>query len=143
MIGFYSSVLYLISAVLFILSLNGLSHPETSRRGNLFGMIGMGIAVFTTLAIVSPNPITYLVIFLGIAIGGFIGLIGGSMLGGRVGGDIADSITGVNKTDKALEKNNFFCFSSVLFHLLLHHQRKNQFLVLMNLCKSVTLLNLR
>ena len=73
MIGFYSSILYLISAVLFILSLNGLSHPETSRRGNLFGMIGMGIAVFTTLAIVSPNPITYLVIFLGIAIGGIIG----------------------------------------------------------------------
>ena len=61
MIGFYSSFLYLISAVLFILSLNGLSHPETSRRGNIFGMIGMGIAVFTTLSIVSPNPITYII----------------------------------------------------------------------------------
>ena len=40
----------------------------------------------------------------GAAIGGFIGMIGGSMLGGMAGGKIADSITGVNKTDKALEK---------------------------------------
>ena len=48
MIGFYSSILYLNSAVLFILSLHGLSHPETARRGNLFGMIGMAIAVITT-----------------------------------------------------------------------------------------------
>ena len=55
MIGFYSSILYLISAVLFILSLKGLSHPETARRGNLFGMIGMGIAIFTTLAIIPFN----------------------------------------------------------------------------------------
>ena len=73
MIGFYSSILYLISAVLFILSLNGLSHPETARRGNLFGMIGMGIAIFTTLAIIPFNSLTYLIIFAGIAIGGLIG----------------------------------------------------------------------
>jgi len=73
MIGFYTSILYLISAVLFILSLNGLSHPETARRGNLFGMIGMGIAVITTLAIIHPSPLTYLIIFAGIAVGGVIG----------------------------------------------------------------------
>ena len=73
MIGFYSSILYLISAVLFILSLNGLSHPETARRGNLFGMIGMGIAIFTTLAIIPFNSLTYLIIFAGIAVGGLIG----------------------------------------------------------------------
>ena len=73
MIGFYSSILYLISAVLFILSLNGLSHPETARRGNLFGMIGMGIAIFTTLAIIPFSSLTYLIIFAGIAIGGLIG----------------------------------------------------------------------
>ena len=73
MIGFYSSILYLISAVLFILSLNGLSHPETARRGNLFGMIGMGIAIFTTLAIIPFNTLTYLIIFAGIALGGLIG----------------------------------------------------------------------
>ena len=73
MIGFYSSILYLISAVLFILSLNGLSHPETARRGNLFGMIGMGIAILTTLAIIPFNSLTYLIIFAGIALGGLIG----------------------------------------------------------------------
>ena len=73
MIGFYSSILYLISAVLFILSLHGLSHPETARRGNLFGMIGMAIAVITTLAIIPFNTVTYLVIFAGIALGGLIG----------------------------------------------------------------------
>ena len=73
MIGFYSSILYLISAVLFILSLKGLSHPETARRGNLFGMIGMGIAIFTTLAIIPFNSLTYLIIFAGIALGGLIG----------------------------------------------------------------------
>ena len=73
MIGFYSSILYLISAILFILSLNGLSHPETARRGNLFGMIGMGIAIFTTLAIIPFNSLTYLIIFAGIALGGLIG----------------------------------------------------------------------
>ena len=42
---------YLLASVLFILSLRGLSHPLTARRGNLFGMIGMALAVLTTLAI--------------------------------------------------------------------------------------------
>ncbi len=44
-----SSLLYLVSGVLFILALRGLSHPTTSRQGNLYGMIGMGIAILTTL----------------------------------------------------------------------------------------------
>ena len=43
-----SATLYLISGVLFILALRGLSSPETSRRGNLFGIIGMVIAVTVT-----------------------------------------------------------------------------------------------
>ena len=43
------AILYLISALLFIFALRGLSHPESSRMGNIFGMIGMIIAVFTTL----------------------------------------------------------------------------------------------
>ena len=45
------ALLYLIASVLFILALKGLSHPETARRGNLFGILGMAIAVFTTLAL--------------------------------------------------------------------------------------------
>ena len=40
-----AALLYLVAGVLFILALRGLSHPDTSRRGNLFGMIGMAIAV--------------------------------------------------------------------------------------------------
>ena len=42
---------YLISGVCFILALRGLSSPESSRRGNLTGMLGMAIAVGTTLAV--------------------------------------------------------------------------------------------
>src|SRR5581483_8166266 len=45
-----AALAYLVAGVLFILALRGLSNPETSRRGNLFGMIGMAIAVATTLA---------------------------------------------------------------------------------------------
>jgi NAD(P) transhydrogenase subunit beta len=45
----FAALFYLISSVCFIMALKGLSHPETSRRGNLFGMIGMAIAVLTTL----------------------------------------------------------------------------------------------
>ena len=43
------AVFYLISGVLFILALRGLSSPETSRKGNLFGIIGMAIAIIVTL----------------------------------------------------------------------------------------------
>jgi NAD(P) transhydrogenase subunit beta len=44
------ALLYLVAGVLFILALRGLSSPETSRQGNLFGMVGMAIAIVTTLA---------------------------------------------------------------------------------------------
>ena len=44
----FSAILYLISGVLFILALRGLSSPETSRQGNLFGIIGMVIAISVT-----------------------------------------------------------------------------------------------
>ena len=44
-----SALLYLVAGVLFILALRGLSHPTTSRQGNLYGMVGMGIAILTTL----------------------------------------------------------------------------------------------
>ena len=66
-----TSLLYLISAVLFIMALRGLSHPETARRGNLYGMIGMTIAILTTLSLV--KAISFPIIFLGIIVGGSIG----------------------------------------------------------------------
>ncbi len=54
------ALLYLVAGVLFILALRGLSSPETSRRGNYFGMIGMAIAVGTTLAVARPSdPLTW------------------------------------------------------------------------------------
>lgn len=44
-----SAILYLVAAVLFVLSLKGLSSPMAARRGNTFGMVGMAIAIVTTL----------------------------------------------------------------------------------------------
>jgi len=71
-----SSLLYLVSGVLFILALRGLSHPTTSRQGNLFGMIGMGIAMVTTLLVSPPSGYSgWLLIILGIGIGGSIGAV--------------------------------------------------------------------
>jgi NAD(P) transhydrogenase subunit beta len=65
--------LYVIAAVLFILALRGLSNPETSRQGNIFGIIGMVIAVVTTLF--HPGVVSYWMILLGILIGGAIGTV--------------------------------------------------------------------
>ncbi len=71
-----SSILYLVSGVLFILALRGLSHPTTSRRGNLYGMIGMAIAMLTTLFVSPPSSFGgWTLIVLGIAIGGSIGAV--------------------------------------------------------------------
>jgi NAD(P) transhydrogenase subunit beta len=71
-----AALLYLISGVLFIMALRGLSSPETSRRGNQNGMIGMVIAVLTTLAVSSPtDALTWGLILGGVAIGGVIGAI--------------------------------------------------------------------
>ena len=52
-----AALLYLVAGVLFILALRGLSSPETSRQGNLFGMVGMAIAIVTTLASHPPAGI--------------------------------------------------------------------------------------
>ncbi len=70
------ALLYLVAGVLFILALRGLSSPESSRRGNLFGMIGMAIAVATTLASHPPaDGFAWGLVVLGIAIGGGIGAV--------------------------------------------------------------------
>ena len=68
-----AAFLYLVSGVLFILALRGLSHPATSRRGNLYGMIGMGIAIATTLVLATPSFGGFVLIVLGLAIGGGAG----------------------------------------------------------------------
>ena len=61
---------YLVAAVSFILALKGLSSPHTARRGNLFGMIGMAIALLVTLALVYSHSKNVLPILGGMAVGG-------------------------------------------------------------------------
>ena len=69
-----AAILYLVSGSLFIMALRGLSSPASSRKGNLYGMVGMGLAILTTLAVAMPNsPLAWALIIGGIAIGGGIG----------------------------------------------------------------------
>jgi NAD(P) transhydrogenase subunit beta len=76
MSGNIVALLYLAAGVLFILALRGLSSPETSRQGNLFGMAGMAIAIVTTLAATPPaGPIGWVLVVGGLTIGGTIGAI--------------------------------------------------------------------
>jgi len=75
-----STLAYLVASVLFILALRGLSHPETSRQGNLLGMIGMAIAVVATLL----KP--------GMGIGGIVLVIAGLAIGGTIGTIVAQRI---------------------------------------------------
>jgi NAD(P) transhydrogenase subunit beta len=68
--------LYLVAGVLFILALRGLSSPESSRRGNLFGMTGMAIAIVTTLAAHPPAGVGGIALVVaGLVIGGGIGAV--------------------------------------------------------------------
>ena len=73
MSGSLTSVAYIAATILFILSLGGLSNPETSRRGNLYGMIGMTIAVVAT--ILGPR----------VSAGGLSWIAGALVIGGAVG----------------------------------------------------------
>ncbi len=66
-----SAVAYLISAIFFVFALNGLAHPDSARRGNIFGILGMITAVITTM--LSPQVVSYQMILIAILIGGSIG----------------------------------------------------------------------
>ncbi|MBM3601502.1 MAG: NAD(P)(+) transhydrogenase (Re/Si-specific) subunit beta [Alphaproteobacteria bacterium] len=68
-----AALLYLLASVCFIMALRGLSSPETARGGNLFGMVGMAIAIATTMA--APAVVSYGVILAGIVIGGAVGTV--------------------------------------------------------------------
>jgi NAD(P) transhydrogenase subunit beta len=75
----FAAIAYLVSGVLFILALRGLSSPETSRRGNLLGMAGMTIAIGVTLLTLwsehELDPITIGMILAGVLIGGSVGAV--------------------------------------------------------------------
>ncbi|WP_417317324.1 NAD(P)(+) transhydrogenase (Re/Si-specific) subunit beta [Emcibacter sp.] len=73
MIADLTALAYLVAGVLFIMSLRGLSSPETSRRGNNFGMLGMAIAVITT--VLNPEIVSYTWIIIALVVGGGIGLV--------------------------------------------------------------------
>ncbi len=80
------TLLYLIASVCFIQALKGLSHPATARRGNAFGMIGMAIAAFTTVALIVKLQAEA-------ATGGGFGLlIGGVIVGGGIGAVLAKRV---------------------------------------------------
>src|SRR5437762_7653321 len=66
---------YLVAAVSFILALRGLSGPQTARRGNVYGMIGMAIALLVTLGLVYAHSKNVLPILVAMAIGGVIGAV--------------------------------------------------------------------
>jgi NAD(P) transhydrogenase subunit beta len=71
-----AAVLYLVSGVLFIWALRGLSSPASSRQGNLFGMIGMAIAIVTTLAYRPPVGLSaWILVIIGMGIGGTFGAV--------------------------------------------------------------------
>ncbi len=70
-----AALLYLVAGVLFILSLRGLSSPESSRQGNFMGMAGMAVAMVTTLFLIDISAGSILFIIAGLAIGGGIGAL--------------------------------------------------------------------
>jgi len=69
----YSSLAYLVASIFFILALKGLSSPESSRAGNLFGIAGMALAIGTTLLL--PGVVSYWLIGAGLVVGGIIGTL--------------------------------------------------------------------
>ena len=79
------TLLYLVASVCFIQALKGLSHPTTSRRGNLFGMIGMGIAILTTVGLIYK-------LGSGIATAGMGYVIFGLLVGGTAGSVMAKRV---------------------------------------------------
>ncbi|MFM8468022.1 MAG: NAD(P)(+) transhydrogenase (Re/Si-specific) subunit beta [Oxalobacteraceae bacterium] len=75
------TLLYLLASICFIQALKGLSHPSTARQGNAFGMTGMAIAAFTTIALIvklkaeAPQGMGYGLLILGVIVGGSIGAV--------------------------------------------------------------------
>ena len=69
-----AALAYLVSGVLFILALRGLSSPATARSGNFYGMVGMGIAIVTTLLVAGVSDwLSWVLIIGGLGLGGGIG----------------------------------------------------------------------
>ncbi len=94
------TVSYVVASILFILSLGGLSNPETARRGNVYGMIGMAIAVITTI--------------LGHVAGGFIVLILTMLIGGTIGTHLARKVQMTRMPELVAMLHSFVGLAAVL-----------------------------
>jgi NAD(P) transhydrogenase subunit beta len=94
------NVSYLVAGILFILSLGGLSHPETARRGNLYGMLGMAIAVIVTI--------------LGHVAGGFTVLILALVIGGGIGTVLARKVPMTRMPELVAILHSFVGLAAVL-----------------------------
>ena len=70
-----SAIFYLISGVLFILALRGLSSPETSRQGNFFGILGMIIAITVTFLSIGNFSTGFMIVLVYLLVGGLIGCL--------------------------------------------------------------------
>jgi NAD(P) transhydrogenase subunit beta len=83
------TLLYLIASICFIQALKGLSHPTTSIRGNVFGMTGMGIAVFTTIGLIGTMAQN----LQGASVSqGLLLVVGGLVIGGAIGATMAKRV---------------------------------------------------
>ena len=70
-----AAILYIISGILFIMALRGLSSPASSRRGNVFGMIGIAIAIVTTMLFIGMSGMGLILTLVALAIGGGLGAL--------------------------------------------------------------------
>ena len=70
-----SAIFYLVSGVLFIIALRGLSSPETSRQGNFFGILGMIIAISVTFLSIGNFSNGFILVLVFLSVGGLIGAI--------------------------------------------------------------------
>ena len=92
------TLLYLIASICFIQALKGLSHPTTSIRGNLFGMLGMALAILTTSALIYKLAVGMQVPVEGVAPsdqGAWLGLghvLLGLLIGGSLGAYMAQKV---------------------------------------------------
>ncbi len=71
----FAAFAYLVAGVLFILTLRGLSHPTTSRQGNRYGIVGMAIAVVTTLIVSAPSAMGFVYVAAALGLGGSTGYV--------------------------------------------------------------------
>src|SRR3972149_4767370 len=94
------TVAYIGASILFILSLGGLSHPETARRGNLYGVIGMTIAILATV--------------LGKVTGSFGILIGAVLVGGGIGAFLANKVKMTEMPELVAILHSFVGLAAVL-----------------------------